>query len=86
MAEKISQDEDIPKPEPVPLGATDFELAAFLIKHIEEPCGFDLPDGTRHTLREFYLREAKDVLASIKDETAHTLLESKIKEYENQNH
>ncbi|OGF43957.1 hypothetical protein A2555_02340 [Candidatus Falkowbacteria bacterium RIFOXYD2_FULL_39_16] len=58
-------------------GATDMELATFLIKHINDPCE-DL-DG--NNIRDFYIREAKRALLAFNDDEARRLLETTIDKY-----
>jgi hypothetical protein len=56
---------------------TDLEFALYLIKHIQAPCG----DTKGNNLRDFYLREAKRALETMKDTEAKEFLKSIIKEY-----
>ena len=57
--------------------ATDLEFALFLIKHIKTPC----EDLQGNNLKNFYLREAKRALETMKDEEAKNLLKSIIREH-----
>ena len=61
--------------------ASDMEIAAFLAGHIDNPCEAEVAPGQKENIREFYLREAKNVLSKMKDEHAKRFLELKIREY-----
>ena len=68
-------------PEKLPEGASDMEVALFLANHIEHPCGVDVGEGERETLRSFYLREAGRVIEGMAASPARNFLEDKIKEH-----
>ena len=70
------------EPEKVPEKASDMELAVFLAKHIENPCEVEVEPGKRENIREFYLREAKNMISKMADLDAKKFLEFKIEEYE----
>ena len=57
--------------------ATDLELALFLIKHIDDPC----EDLQGNNIRDFYLREAKRALGTMRDPEAKKKLEDAIRKY-----
>lgn len=60
--------------------ATDVELADFLIKHIDNPCGVEV-NGKREHIRPFYLRLARESIGKMKDQEAIKKLQEKIDEY-----
>ena len=62
--------------------ASDIELAAFFIKHIENPCEVEVKDEEKVNIKPFYIREAKKVLKNMTNPFAIELLKKKIKEYE----
>ncbi len=53
------------------------ELASFLIKHIDNPCG----DLQGNNIRDFYIREAEKALETIQDLEAKKMLLDIIKKY-----
>ena len=57
--------------------ATDIELAMGLIQHIEEPCRAPTGDN----IREFYLKEARRVLETMKNSDAKALLQEAVERY-----
>ena len=65
-----------------PEKASDLELAIFLYKHIDSPCERQLPSGEVVNLRDFYIRQAREILPRMKNEYAKRLLEIKLKTYE----
>lgn len=67
--------------ENLPRGATDMELAMFLIGHIDNPCQVEVEPGRMENIRGFYIKEAERVLGTITDESAKALLEFKIREH-----
>ncbi len=74
--------ENPPSPEPLPKKASDLELAAFLIKHIDDPCEVQIGPGETANIRQFYIEEAKRHLPTFTNTMAREALEGKIKEYE----
>ena len=62
--------------------ATDIEMVLFLIRHIDNPCGFE-HKGEAFNIREVYLREAMKLLDNHNFENpyARKLLERRIREY-----
>lgn len=62
--------------------ASDMEVALFFAKHIDNPYEVEVAPGKKENAREFYLREAKNALSKMTDESAKRFLELKIKEYE----
>ncbi len=61
---------------------TDIEVALFFMRHIDEPCGTELVDGSYVNIREFYIQIAKQILPTLTNPYAKTLLEQKIEEYQ----
>ena len=61
---------------------SDMEIALFLAGHIDNPCEAEVAPGKKENIREFYLREARNVLSEMTNENAKRFLELKIKEYE----
>lgn len=61
--------------------ATDMEVAFFLMEHIDNPCFTNLPTSEKVNIREFYLRQAEEIIPKMTNEDARALLENKIKEY-----
>lgn len=72
------------EPEKTPEEATDSELAMFLIRHIDNPCGVEVEPGKKENIRHFYIKEAKKALSIITNPEVKNILELKIKEYENE--
>ncbi|PIR74620.1 MAG: hypothetical protein COU35_01580 [Candidatus Magasanikbacteria bacterium CG10_big_fil_rev_8_21_14_0_10_47_10] len=60
-----------------PETASDMQYALFLIGHINAPCA----DEAGNNLREFYLKEARIALATMKNPSAQKLLQETIEEY-----
>jgi hypothetical protein len=60
---------------------TDLEIALKLTTHIQHPCSTSI-DGKIYTLRDFYLRLARETLSELRDNYAHDFLESIIRVYE----
>jgi len=67
--------------EKTPEGASDIELAMFLIKHIDNPCQVEVEPGRIENIREFYIRAAERALDEMTNPEAKKLLEFKIREY-----
>jgi hypothetical protein len=67
--------------EKLPEGATDIELAIFLVGHIDNPCGTEIQPGQIENIREFYINEAEKMLGKMTNPDAKKLLELKIQEY-----
>lgn len=63
-------------------GASDSEVAAFFAQHLDKPCEVEVAPGDIRNIREFYLREAKEVLELLANPGARRFLEIKIKENE----
>lgn len=61
--------------------ATDTELVEFLIGHIDNPCSVEVEEGVRLNIREFYLREADQLMEKLTNEYAKNRLRLKIEEY-----
>ena len=74
------------EPEKIPEGATDLEIALFLIGHIDNPCEGEVSAGQIENIRDFYIREAERMLSQMESSDAKHLLELKIKEYEQGKH
>jgi len=71
-------------PEKSPERASDMELmefAGFLMKHIDKPCEVEVAPGDVRNRRDFYLREAEQLLDRITDPKVKKVLQSKISEY-----
>ncbi len=58
----------------------DMEIAMFYIRHIENPC---IEHTTGKNIRPFYIERVKEILPTLTNPYAISLLESKIREYEN---
>jgi hypothetical protein len=72
------------EPEQLPKKASDLEIALFLTSHINNPCEVEVEPGVKENIRDFYIREAKNLLPKITDPWAKKILELKIQEYEKQ--
>jgi hypothetical protein len=59
----------------------DFGVALGIAKHIEHPCGMCI-GSKEYTLRDFYIRMAKETLPELKNEIAKEFLSKIIKIYE----
>lgn len=59
---------------------TDLELALFFARHIENPCQVLVGEKT-FNIRNFYLKNAKQLLPNLKDAYARDFLKSIIKKY-----
>jgi hypothetical protein len=81
MKEKIEPPRELPKKSELE-AVTDMELALFYAKHIDNPCVAEVAPGKFENIREFYLREAKNVLLKMEEPNAKRFLELKIKQYE----
>ncbi|MDO8622752.1 MAG: hypothetical protein Q7R52_00745 [archaeon] len=60
--------------------AMDMEIATFWAYHIENPCG-TIVDGKKVDIRDFYLREARNVLPILTNPFAIEHLENAINKY-----
>lgn len=60
--------------------AMDMEVAIFWAYHIENPCG-TIVNGERVNIRDFYLREARNVLPILTNPFAKDFLENAINKY-----
>ena len=69
------------EPEPVPEKATDIEAVTFLNRHIDNPCEVEVAPGQIENIRDFYLRNARNLLPTLTNPHAKRLLEMKIEEY-----
>ena len=69
------------EPEKIPEKASDMEVAAFFMRHIDEPCEVEVAPGDIRNIRDFYLREAEGMLDRITDPEAKKILQAKISEY-----
>ena len=69
------------EPEPVPEKATDIEAVTFLNRHIDNPCEVEVAPGQIENIRDFYLRNARNLLPTLTNPDAKRLLEMKIEEY-----
>ena len=67
--------------EKTPEIATDREFTDFLIRHIENPCPVKLDSGVVKTLRNTYIRAAKEALPKMTDPEAIRDLENAINIY-----
>ena len=72
------------EPEPLPEKATDIEAVTFLNRHIDNPCEVEVAPGQMENIRDFYLREARELLPTLTNPHAKRLLEMKIEEYPNE--
>ena len=82
MKKKREDFENTSGAEKIPERASNMEIALFLAGHIDNPCEAEVAPDQKKNIREFYLREAKNVLSEMTDENAKRFLELKIKEYE----
>ncbi len=57
---------------------TDFDIAVRFAAHIDNPC---VEPRTGNNIRDFYLREAKELIKTFKNQYAIDVLEAKIREY-----
>jgi hypothetical protein len=58
----------------------DMKIAMFYLRHIEHPCTDHI---TGRNIRPFYIKRVKEVLPTLTNPYAISLLKSKIKEYGN---
>jgi hypothetical protein len=70
------------RPEPIPEGAMDSEIVAFLMQHIDNPCSTEVTPGDVRNIRDFYIQRAKELLPNLTNEHAKIALELKILEYQ----
>ncbi len=61
--------------------ASDGDVADFLIKHIDNPCKFEIHLGHWVNVREDYLREAERFLPTMTDPVAKDRLQKKVDQY-----
>lgn len=80
-SEEINVGKDVVKPEPLPEGVSDSELAIFLLGHIENPCTVEVAPGIVKNIRNFYLREAERLIPGMTNPDIIELLKDKIREY-----
>lgn len=72
MAERVTSDSGV---------ASDIEIAMFFSYHIDHPCSAQVGDRVLN-IRDFYIREARNILTKFTNQDAKTLLELKIREYQ----
>lgn len=60
--------------------ASDMETALFLVSHIENPCTVRV-NGEIKNIRDFYLRESRNLLNKLTNPFAKEFLKNKISEY-----
>ncbi len=85
-SEKNNQEKEPFNPEK----STDMEVVNFYSLHIDNPCEVEVAPGEIKNIRNFYIREAKQLLANedeqgqkkLANPFAREILEDKIKEYE----
>jgi len=61
--------------------AQETEFVVQLIWHIQNPCGTTLPSGKEVNLRDFYLRQAEEVLPKLTNPNAIGLLKAEIERW-----
>jgi hypothetical protein len=61
--------------------AQETEFVVQLIRHIQNPCGTTLPSGEEVNLRDFYLRQAEEVLPKLTNPNAIELLKAEIERW-----
>lgn len=64
--------------------ATNMEAAIFFCYHIDHPCEAEVEPGRYENIREFYLREAGELLKKLTNPFAKDMLRKKIDEYKKQ--